>query len=966
MARLPTVSDNVVLTQQARPSISPSDVSNPFRSIAEAFGEVGTLVQEQEIKRAAEAGSAGVYRDSAGELKVDLRPDWTKTGDAYNRAATQAYTARLAGDIRTKGTNLANEAQGNVDSFGSSWKGFSDTLLKGVPQEARGAVQQMLETEGQRLGLGVSEQKRQRDIRTFEGDIKAEIASLDDDMSALARGGGTGTQAYREKQAQLNSLWSELAKNPEFSVGEKEASIAVKRMESRHMGEAMVGHVEKTLQSGGIKAAQAEADRILTDTNLNLSPGERRQFHGLAGEAIRNWGAAQKTAAEPFVEKAKKYKALLDEGLGIDDPGIDETAMTLARAGKVTEALELFSSRARAKFLSGFKQSSNADQAGALERGVAAANSVGQVGSGAVDTVVNRIIGVESGGNATAQNPNSTAGGLGQFLDSTWLATVRQHRPDIAAGKSAAQILALKKDSSPEGRKLQREMTAAYTGDNAEYLTNRGVSTTPGKLYLAHFLGPAGAVQTAKADPSTPIVNIVGQDVVRANPFLAGMTAADVQAWADKKMGGAGQPQVDPETIKAMRTEVTADAKELWGDMKAGMEKNLPPSPDEVVLLSRQLALIDDQNFRTQVAQYFESAQGADLIKDMPADQAAAVISQLKANVVDGATIAQQDFISAVERGQQQREQALKADPVGYAVDRRIIDPVPALDYAAGPAGMEAGLAARQRGVDMLRARGDVGNVSALRPEDQQALSKFIQAATPAEQGALLGAMSRSLKPDTYMATMASLADKADTKAMAAAGALYQDNPEVAEGILRGRRLLRENAGFAPRETVQSKQEIDTILPSAVFGPAMERTRQQLLEAATARYADLSNLAGDTSGTLNNERMTQSVNEVTGGMLDFNGSQIVAPRYGMSQDDLDTVMANLSDRDLVGARTADGTQITANDVRNYGRLRAVSQGQYMVEFGDASAPSYAMDEPQFGDRSQRVGRGVYVLDLGNR
>lgn len=156
-------------------------------------------------------------------------------------------------------------------------------------------------------------------------------------------------------------------------------------------------------------------------------------------------------------------------------------------------------------------------------------------GGNAVDVVTGKIIGVESGGNANAKNPNSSASGVGQFLDSTWVATIRQHRPDLAAGKSAAQIIALKTDPV-----LGREMTKAYTQDNAEFLSNRGLAVTPGNLYLAHFLGPQGAVEVLKADPNAPIASVVGGDVVRANPFLQGKTASDTIAWSDKKMGGAG------------------------------------------------------------------------------------------------------------------------------------------------------------------------------------------------------------------------------------------------------------------------------------------------------------------------------------------------------------------------------------------------------------------------------------------
>nr|WP_313709009.1 hypothetical protein [Brucella intermedia] len=166
--------------------------------------------------------------------------------------------------------------------------------------------------------------------------------------------------------------------------------------------------------------------------------------------------------------------------------------------------------------------------------GAAARLGVPAVGGDAVDTVVDRIIGVESGGKANAKNPNSSASGLGQFIDSTWIATVRKYRPDIASGRSNQELIALKTDPQ-----LGREMTRAFTQENAQFLANQGIQQTPGNIYLAHFLGPRGAAQVLKSDPNAPIESIVGPGVVQANGFLRGKTAAQVAEWAAGKMGGA-------------------------------------------------------------------------------------------------------------------------------------------------------------------------------------------------------------------------------------------------------------------------------------------------------------------------------------------------------------------------------------------------------------------------------------------
>jgi hypothetical protein len=142
------------------------------------------------------------------------------------------------------------------------------------------------------------------------------------------------------------------------------------------------------------------------------------------------------------------------------------------------------------------------------------------------------IINAESGGNANAQNPNSSASGPGQFIDSTWLSTVKQHAPDVAAGKSDADLLALKTDPQ-----LARQMTAAYAADNQAVLKQNGLPVTPGTTYLAHFAGPQGAVKVLQADPNASVSDILGPAAVKANPFLQGMTAQQLQGWAAKKMG---------------------------------------------------------------------------------------------------------------------------------------------------------------------------------------------------------------------------------------------------------------------------------------------------------------------------------------------------------------------------------------------------------------------------------------------
>jgi hypothetical protein len=160
--------------------------------------------------------------------------------------------------------------------------------------------------------------------------------------------------------------------------------------------------------------------------------------------------------------------------------------------------------------------------------------------------LIDSIIGAESGGNPNASNPNSSASGLGQFIDSTWLSTIRAHRPDLA-GQPDADLLALKSDPQ-----LSREMTGAYASDNQAILSKAGFPVTGGNTYLAHFAGPGGAVSVLSADPSTPVSQILPH-AMGANPFLQGMTAGDLRAWAERKVGGGqGAPAASATRLGAI------------------------------------------------------------------------------------------------------------------------------------------------------------------------------------------------------------------------------------------------------------------------------------------------------------------------------------------------------------------------------------------------------------------------------
>ena len=114
----------------------------------------------------------------------------------------------------------------------------------------------------------------------------------------------------------------------------------------------------------------------------------------------------------------------------------------------------------------------------------------------------------ESGLDSQAQAKTSTATGLFQFTEGTWLAMVREHGAQYGLGRQAEQlkagppdaalkreVLALRRDPQ-----LSAYMAAEYAKDNKAYLEEKvGGAIGSGELYLAHFLGANGAAKFLNA-----------------------------------------------------------------------------------------------------------------------------------------------------------------------------------------------------------------------------------------------------------------------------------------------------------------------------------------------------------------------------------------------------------------------------------------------------------------------------------
>lgn len=126
---------------------------------------------------------------------------------------------------------------------------------------------------------------------------------------------------------------------------------------------------------------------------------------------------------------------------------------------------------------------------------------------------------VESNLNPGAKAPTSSAGGLFQFIDQTWLGTLKESGAALGYGRYAnaisrneagkfvvenpaarREIMALRQDPTANA-----VMAGAFTQSNAAYLKDRlGRDATEGELYIAHFMGAGGAAKLIEQSEAAP------------------------------------------------------------------------------------------------------------------------------------------------------------------------------------------------------------------------------------------------------------------------------------------------------------------------------------------------------------------------------------------------------------------------------------------------------------------------------
>jgi len=179
-----------------------------------------------------------------------------------------------------------------------------------------------------------------------------------------------------------------------------------------------------------------------------------------------------------------------------------------------------------------------------------------------------KTAGRESGLDPRAQAGSSSAAGLFQFVEQTWLSTLKQHgakhgyaryadliskgadgRYHVDGAEARRAVMDLRLD--PHAASL---MAGELTSDHAAYLRGRtGRDPTAGELYAAHFLGPQGSAKLISAVQATPGASAAAlfPDAAHANRSIffrdgRAATVSEVYANLTRSAGGGAPVEAAP------------------------------------------------------------------------------------------------------------------------------------------------------------------------------------------------------------------------------------------------------------------------------------------------------------------------------------------------------------------------------------------------------------------------------------
>ena len=232
------------------------------------------------------------------------------------------------------------------------------------------------------------------------------------------------------------------------------------------------------------------------------------------------------------------------------------------------------------------------------------------------------IVAIESDFRVNAQNPHSSAGGLFQFIDSTWLASGGRQFPG-RGGKGNGHAAAASLD-------VQIDIGCRFIRSNFRSLAGTlGRDPTTTMLYMAHQQGLGGARKILTANRSARIEDIVGVQQARLNGFGGKTVAQTIEKFRTMVRSNA-------DDARALVVEVASDVVQDDPGQAADLERAVAPKAASLALSEMEMfgrrnngAVIKETSnpLHDRVLEYFAFVNRGDITNAAAEPWSAAFIS---------------------------------------------------------------------------------------------------------------------------------------------------------------------------------------------------------------------------------------------------------------------------------------------------------------------------------------------------
>jgi len=954
MAEETTIRPEPVVTSEApRSQLSTGDIVGPYQRLANSLDKLGTGLEDLAIPLAERAGAQAVTRDADGNIHVDHMPIFGRAGDAYARAVRVAALAEGEGAAKRADIELREKYRDDPQGYQNAAQAYKDATVKqytaAAGPEVGNSIGQAIDASTTQTYRGLLNEKERLDLQRAESRMTAGMKDARDDLMAMARANvATDDPAFKAAVDKYTTLADERAGNPRLAYSQEERASDLQKLQGELGAQRYLYHIDQTYKDKGYQAAADDAKDVLSNPAYRLTEGQRQAYYAHAMGEIRVNEAIRRQDVGEVQNQLRDLKDRVALGQEVTPDEVNGVRSAFDKLNYPAGVAAVDNAFRNKDLHDQFGRQPLADQTRqhAALAGASAARDAYQffVNRGYSKEAAAGIVGnlvFESGMRPTVPGDAGTSFGLAQW--------------------HAERFDALKQFAQAKGADWRNPQTQL---EFVDYELRHGESVAGGLLRTATTPEQAAAV-FAQAYERPKGVDYSGRQNIAKSLYDG--TASDGS-------GGPGARSWELANRAAtIKTSATRQYDAIKADWDAGKGIADRQSLRDVIDAARET---DNAELGAKAEALARAQDYVDQNKQLPLDEQAARETEIRRQLALGTKeFAGADMVlKQLQAKTEAIQKGLEKDPIATAVDNfpdkwKTPDPLNLGD----PQAFAIGLAQRAQIAQGAAHNWRVPPLSALDDHDVQTVKAALSTPDLAQRAAVWGVLA-TLPEDVRGPTFEKLA-KGDpnARAEAGAGAMMATDPEMAKSIMAGLQIMgRDDKGilkqFEPKAGGTEGFEVDLAskFPPTAFGSERrldpEGNYATMSQMIKARYTYLA--ANDPKGAnYSSARLDQAINDVTGGVVSQAGVKTIAPERGMTQARFDGVMAGITDGDLAGASDLSGRPISANMLRRSGRLEAVGQGRYMVNFAaPGDKPIYAYRG--WGDAPGGIDR--FVLDLTGR